>query len=45
MAHPIAQNVGVEICKATLDVHLYPAGSARQFANDCKGIWSGFRAI
>lgn len=33
----IAQNVGVDICKATLDVHLYPAGIARQFANDARG--------
>jgi len=34
----IAQNVGVDICKATLDVHLHPAGIARQFANIAKGI-------
>jgi transposase len=34
----IAQNVGVDISKATLDVHLHPAGGARQFANDAKGI-------
>jgi len=34
----IAQNVGVDICKATLDVHLHPAGAARQFANDANGI-------
>jgi transposase len=34
----ITQNVGVDICKATLDVHLHPAGAARQFANDAKGI-------
>jgi len=34
----IAQNVGVDISKATLDVHLHPACSARQFANDAKGI-------
>jgi transposase len=34
----IAQNVGVDISKATLDVHLHPAGTARQFANDAKGI-------
>lgn len=34
----IAQNVGVDICKATLDVHLHPAGGARQFTNDAKGI-------
>lgn len=40
MEHLIAQNVGVDICKATLDVHLHPAGSARQFTNDAKGIKS-----
>ncbi|UAJ12545.1 IS110 family transposase [Glacieibacterium megasporae] len=34
----IAQNVGVDICKATLDVHLHPAGIARQFTNDAKGL-------
>ena len=34
----IAQNVGVDICKATLDVHLHPAGIACQFANDAKGF-------
>lgn len=38
MTSIIAQNVGVDICKATLDVHLHPAGSARQFANNAKGI-------
>ena len=36
----IAQNVGIDISKATLDVHLHPAGAARQFANDTKGIIS-----
>ena len=34
----IAQNVGIDISKATLDVHLHPAGNARQFANDANGI-------
>ena len=34
----IAQNVGVDISKATLDVHLHPAGYPSQFANDAKGI-------
>lgn len=34
----IAQNAGVDISKATLDVHLYPAGNARQFSNDARGI-------
>lgn len=38
MTNIIAQNVGVDICKATLDVHLHPAGSARRFANNAKGI-------
>ena len=46
----IAQNVGVDISKATLDVHLHPAGIARQFANDASGIkallgWLGGRDI
>jgi len=38
MTDTITQNVGVDISKATLDVHLHPAGNARQFANDAKGI-------
>ena len=38
MTSIIAQNVGVDISKATFDVYLHPAGSARQFANDAKGI-------
>lgn len=38
MTSTIAQNVGIDISKATLDVHLHPAGIARQFANDAKGI-------
>lgn len=46
----IAQNVGVDISKATLDVHLHPAGKARQFTNDAHGIkallgWLGDQAI
>ena len=50
MTDIIAQNVGVDICKATLDVYLHPAGNARQFANDAKGIrallsWLGGHAI
>lgn len=40
METSLAQNVGIDICKATLDVHLHPAGSARQFTNDAKGITS-----
>jgi transposase len=38
MTDIITQNVGVDISKATLDMHLHPAGNARQFANDAKGI-------
>jgi transposase len=38
MTDIISQNVGVDICKATLDVYLHPAGNARQFTNDPKGI-------
>ncbi|MHA6721190.1 IS110 family transposase [Sphingomonas sp. RS6] len=38
MTSIIAQNVGVDISKATLDVHLPPAGTARQFINDARGI-------
>lgn len=38
MSSIIAQNVSVDISKATLDAHLRPAGSARQFTNDAKGI-------
>lgn len=38
MSRIIAQNAGVDICKATLDVYLHPAAVARQFANDPKGI-------
>jgi transposase len=46
----IAQNVGVDISKATLDVHLHSAGIARQFTNDASGIkallgWLGDRDI
>jgi transposase len=46
----IAQNVGVDICKATLDVHLHPAGIARQFTNDPNGLeallcWLGDRHV
>lgn len=38
MTSIITQNVGVDICKATLDVHLHPAGSTRQFTNNARGI-------
>jgi transposase len=38
METSIAQNVGVDISKLTLDVHVHPAGIARQFGNDASGI-------
>lgn len=46
----ISQIVGVDISKATLDAHLYPAGVARQFTNNLKGFrmlrsWLGDRLI
>ncbi|MGI8568266.1 MAG: IS110 family transposase [Methylocella sp.] len=34
----IAQTIGVDISKDTLDVHLHPAGAARQFSNNAKGF-------
>jgi transposase len=34
----IAQTIGVDISKDTLDVHLHPAGVARQFTNNAKGF-------
>ena len=37
MSDSIAQSVGVDISKDTLDVHLHPAGLARRFANTPKG--------
>ena len=37
MAATIAQSVGVDIAKDTLEVHLHPAGSGRRFANDARG--------
>lgn len=37
MSSMIAQCVGVDISKDTLDVHLHPAGAARRFTNDRKG--------
>jgi transposase len=37
MAGSIAQSVGVDIAKDTLEVHLHPAGGVRRFANDAKG--------
>jgi transposase len=49
MADTIAQAVGVDIAKDTLEVHLHPAGKGRRFGNDAKGraalvAWlNGFR--
>ncbi len=37
MADTIAQSVGVDISKDTLDVHLHPAGTARRFLNTRTG--------
>jgi transposase len=37
MAATIAQSVGVDIAKDTLEVHLHPAGKVSRFANDAKG--------
>lgn len=37
MSDTIAQSVGVDISKDTLDVHLHPAGLARRFANTRTG--------
>jgi transposase len=37
MPNTIAQAVGVDIAKDTLDAHLHPAGRSRRFANDAKG--------
>jgi transposase len=38
MEPTLAQNVGVDISKDTLDVAFYPAGKIARFANDAKGI-------
>lgn len=50
MPGTIAQSVGVDIAKDTLDVHLHPAGRVRRFANHPKGwaaliAWLGGFAI
>ena len=37
MPSTIAQSVGVDIAKDTLEVHLHPAGKVSRFANDAKG--------
>jgi transposase len=43
MPGTIAQSVGVDIAKDTLDVHLHPAGRVRRFANYAKG-WAALIA-
>jgi len=50
MPGTIAQSVGVDIAKDTLDVHLHPAGRGRRFANCARGwaaliAWLGGFAI
>ncbi|MGH7086035.1 MAG: IS110 family transposase, partial [Acetobacteraceae bacterium] len=37
MSTQVPQTVGIDISKATLDVHVHPAGVSRQFANTAKG--------
>jgi transposase len=37
MAGTIAQSIGVDIAKDTLEVHLHPAGRCRRFGNDARG--------
>lgn len=37
MSTLLPQTIGIDISKATLDVHAYPAGIDRQFANTAKG--------
>ncbi|MGJ8481975.1 hypothetical protein [Sphingobium yanoikuyae] len=46
MDNSLAQTVGIDISKATLDVFAHPAGYERQFANTAKGhkellVWLG----
>lgn len=38
MSPTIAQTVGVDISKDTLDVHRHPDGTARRFLNNAKGF-------
>ena len=40
MTSMIAQCVGVDISKDTLDVHVHPANLSRRFANDAKGCFA-----
>jgi transposase len=37
MSDILAQSVGVDIAKDTLEVHLHPAGRCRRFDHDAKG--------
>lgn len=37
MSTPLPQTIGIDISKASLDCHAYPAGIAKQFANTAKG--------
>ncbi|WP_066532640.1 IS110 family transposase [Sphingobium sp. EP60837] len=37
MTNPIAQTVGIDVSKATLDVYAHPADCERKFANSSKG--------
>lgn len=46
----VPQTIGIDISKATLDVHVHPAGVSRQFANTTKGhqkliAWLGLWSI
>jgi len=38
MEELVAQSVGVDISKETLDVHIHPVGLSRRFRNDTKGL-------
>ena len=38
MSSDLAQTLGVDISKETLDVHLHPGGATARFANDRKGF-------
>jgi len=37
MSNDLPQSIGIDISKANLDCHAYPAGAERQFANTAKG--------
>jgi transposase len=37
MSNDLPQTIGIDISKANLDCHAYPAGAERQFANTAKG--------